>query len=49
MAVATAELTSSVKFYRVGNPGYHNVGIPGIPDCRVNWEFYNGVRLDKLD
>jgi len=28
VAVATAELTSSVKFYMVGNPGYHNVGIP---------------------
>jgi len=30
VAVATAELTSSVKFYTVGNPGYHNVGIPGF-------------------
>jgi len=36
VAVATAELTSSVRFYTVGNPGYHNVGrYSGIPDCRV--------------
>jgi len=40
VAVATAELTSSVKFYTVGNPGYHSVGIPGFQTVvflQVNW------------
>ena len=35
VAVATAELTSSVEFYTVGNPGYHNVGIPGFQTVDV--------------
>jgi len=48
VAVATAELTSSVKFYTVGNPGYHNVGIPGfqtVVSCTLAANVAHGANL----